>query len=56
MLFKLDYDTYETGEIPNDYKVKKTVTLLKKAGADKSKNYHTISLMTLASKILTTII
>ena len=47
---------YETGKIPNDYKVNKTVTVPKKVGADKCKNYYTISLTTHASKIITTII
>ena len=43
---------YEIGDIPNDYKVNKTVTILEKVRADKCKNYHTISLTTHASKII----
>ena len=47
---------YETGDIPNDYKVKKTVTIPKKVEADKCENYRTIGLTTHASKIPTTIV
>ena len=47
---------YEMGDIPNDCKVNKTVTIPKKVKVDKCENYHTISLMTHASKILTTTI
>ena len=47
---------YEAGDIPNDYKVEKTVTIPKKVGSDKCENYRTTSLTTHASKILTTII
>ena len=43
ILFKLICDVYETGDIPNDYKVNKTVTIPKKVGADKCENYRTIS-------------
>ena len=56
MLFKLVCDMYEMGDIPNDCKVNKTVTIPKKVKVDKCENYHTISLMTHASKILTTTI
>ena len=51
-LFKLVCDMYETGDIPNDYKVNKTVTIDKKEGADKCENYRTAH----ASKVMTTII
>ena len=47
---------YETGVIPNDFNVNKTVTIPKKVRADKCENYRTISLTIHASKILTTII
>ena len=47
---------YKTGDIPNDYKVNKTVTIPKTIGADKCENYRTIGLTTHASKIPTTII
>ena len=56
ILFKLNCDRYETGVIPNDYKVYKTITVPKKVESDKCENYRTISLTTHASKILTTII
>ena len=32
ILFKLVCDVYKTGDIPNDYKVNKTVTIPKKVG------------------------
>ena len=56
MLFKLIRGVYETGEIPNDNKVIKNVTISKIVGSDKGKNYRTISLTTHASNILNTII
>ena len=55
-LFKLVCDLYKTGDIPNDYKINKTVTIPKKVEADKCKKYRTISLTTHASKIPTTIV
>ena len=54
--FKLICDMYETGDIPNDYKVNITVTIPKIVGSDNCENYRTISLTTYASKIPTTII
>ena len=56
ILFKLFCDLDETDVIPNNFDVNKTVTIPKKVGTDKCKNNRTISLTTLASKILTTII
>ena len=56
MLFKLVCNMYEPGDIPNNYMVNKTITVLKKVGAEKFENYRTISIMTHASKILTTMI
>ena len=35
ILFELVCDTYETDDIPNDYKVNKTAAIPKKLGADK---------------------
>ena len=55
ILFKLVFDVHETGDILNDHKVNKTVTIPKKVGADKCEDYRTISLTTHASKILTTL-
>ena len=46
----------ETGEIPNDYEVNKTITIPRKVGKNKCENYRTVSLTTHAFKILTTII
>ena len=46
---------HETGDIPKDYKVSKTVNIPKKVGTDKYENYRTISLTTRTSKVLITI-
>ena len=56
ILFKLLCDMYGTGDLLNDYKVSKTVTIPKKEGVDKCDNYRVISLMTHASEILIPII
>ena len=42
---------YETGEIPNDFSINKTVTILKKVEADKCENCLTISLTPHLTKI-----
>ena len=47
---------FETDDVPNDYKVNKTVTIPKRIGVDKCEDYRTISLTTHAFKILTAII
>ena len=55
IIFKSVCDMYETGVIPNDFKLNRIVTIPRKVGADKCENYRTISLITHESKILDTI-
>ena len=56
ILSKLVCDMYETGDIPSDYMVNKTVTMPKKVWTEKFENYRTISLIKHESKISITII
>ena len=46
ILFNLVCDMYETGDIPNGYKINKTFTTPKKVGTNKCEDYRTISLTT----------
>ena len=53
LIFRLVFNIYETSVIPNDFNVKKTVTVPKKLRAEKFENYRILSLTTRASKIPT---
>lgn len=55
-LYKLMCRIYEEGKIPEDFGKCIIIPIPKKSGANKCENYRTLSLVTHASKILTTVI
>ncbi|KAI5752456.1 hypothetical protein M8J77_017138 [Diaphorina citri] len=56
LLFEIMKDIYAKGEIPEDFKESKIVMLPKKPKSKKCEEYRTLSLLSHASKILTTIV
>jgi len=56
MLYELLYRIYETGKIPELFSKCIIVPILKKARANTSEQYRTLSLLSHASKILTRIV
>lgn len=55
-IFKITKLIYKTGQIPNDFKITKTVTLPKKTNTLKCEEHRTLSLISQASKIILKII
>ncbi|KAL1448655.1 hypothetical protein WDU94_014027 [Cyamophila willieti] len=56
LLFEIIKDIYAKGDIPEDFKESKMVLLPKKAKSKKCEDFRTLSILSHASKILTTII
>lgn len=56
LLFEIIKDIYTSGDIPEDFKESKIVLLPKKQKSKKCEDFRTLSLLSHASKILTTII
>ncbi|KAI5715577.1 hypothetical protein M8J77_018806 [Diaphorina citri] len=56
LLYLVTKEIYETGEIPQDFQVCKMVMLPKKIKSKKCEDFRTLSLLSHASKILTSIV
>uniref|UniRef100_A0A8D9A7F9 Craniofacial development protein 2 n=2 Tax=Cacopsylla melanoneura TaxID=428564 RepID=A0A8D9A7F9_9HEMI len=56
VLYVIIKEIYEKGEVPEDFKESRMVMLPKKANSKKCGDYRTLSILSHASKILTTII
>uniref|UniRef100_A0A8D8X5H0 Craniofacial development protein 2 n=1 Tax=Cacopsylla melanoneura TaxID=428564 RepID=A0A8D8X5H0_9HEMI len=56
LLFEITKDIYASGEVPEDFKESRIVLLPKKSKSKKCEDFRTLSILSHASKILTTIV